>query len=122
MKAELGLSAEDIEEALISPNNDLARLHIALLKVFLCSLFPITHHFKEMVCWINLMNQVIPILFGYCYFACIRITENRTIGCIFFLLEMFKLADNFAFFFQYANNKIDGILSNLSPTSCGVRE
>lgn len=34
IKGDLDLSAEDIETALVSNNGNLARLHIALLKVF----------------------------------------------------------------------------------------
>jgi hypothetical protein len=35
IEADLGLSADEIETALITNNRDLARIHIALLKVVL---------------------------------------------------------------------------------------
>lgn len=35
IEANLGLSADEIETALITNNDDLARIHIALLKVFI---------------------------------------------------------------------------------------
>ncbi|XP_078164947.1 DDT domain-containing protein DDR4 isoform X1 [Carex rostrata] len=53
MKAELGLSAEEIEEALISPNNDLARLHIALLK----GIPPAARNMKEPNAWITATSK-----------------------------------------------------------------
>jgi hypothetical protein len=37
IEADLGLSADEIETALIANNRDLARVHIALLKVVLLS-------------------------------------------------------------------------------------
>ncbi|KAJ3694146.1 hypothetical protein LUZ60_009626 [Juncus effusus] len=49
MKSDLGLSAEEIEKALISPNNDLAKLHIVLIK----GIPPLPKNLKEPNAWIS---------------------------------------------------------------------
>ena len=48
IEADLALSADEIETALIANNRDLARIHIALLKVVLP--FPIARLIVSM-CW-----------------------------------------------------------------------
>ncbi|KAJ4765920.1 Remodeling and spacing factor 1 [Rhynchospora pubera] len=53
IKAELRLSAEEIEAALISPNDDLARLHIALLK----GIPPAIKNVKEPNVWITATSK-----------------------------------------------------------------
>ena len=93
IKADLGLSAEEIEAALASNNRNLARIHVALLKVVYLSVPPVrvgSHIFalfasdsRVCIIWYPPLRVAVRVcIFAFKSGVCILLLNQLHIGVI----------------------------------------